>query len=90
MGNQGLFTAQGYDPNVSPAGELHHTAEPRGLYSNSSTRRQRYASLGESDLWTDFHEGMLACASPTSHSEKDNHESMTHSANCAPAGASGC
>lgn len=38
LGNQGFLTAQGYDLNISPTGELYQTAEPRGLYSNSSTR----------------------------------------------------
>ena len=38
LGNQGFLPVLGYDPNVSPTGELYRTAEPRGLYSNSSTR----------------------------------------------------
>lgn len=90
MGNRGLLAAQGYDPNVSTAGELHRTAEPRGLYGKQFDEKTRTRTLGESDLWTDFHEGMLAGASPTSHSEMDNHKSMTQGANCGSAGASGC
>lgn len=89
MGNQGLLSALGYAPNVSPAGELCHMAEPRGPYSTGYNKKTS-STLGESDLWTKFHEGVLAIASAPSHSEKDNHISMTLGANCGSAGASGC
>lgn len=63
------------------------TQQSQGAYTATVQREDK-----DTHPWgnQDFHEGMLACASPTSHSEKDNHKSMTHSANCAPAGASGC
>lgn len=89
MGNRGLLSALGYAPNVSPAGELHHTAEPRGPYSTSYNKKTS-GTLGKSDLWTEFHEGILATALAPSHCEKENHISMTLGENCGSAGASCC
>lgn len=71
--------------------QVSYTTRPsRGA---SSTRRQRRTPPppgGTQTCGQTFARGMLARASPTSHSEKDNRESTTHGANCVSAGARRC